>query len=77
MKMYSWNNPTEAISVRMAPGLKDRITFECQASGKMNRNKFINKACTFILDLRHEIRCGNLKWEKLPPFFQAHPGLLK
>lgn len=71
MKMYSWNNHTEAISVRMSPGLKDRITFECQVSGKMNRNKFINKACALLLDLRHEIRCGNIKLEELPPIFQA------
>lgn len=77
MTMYSWNNPTEAISVRMAPGLKDRITFECQASGKMNRNKFINTACTFLLELRREIRCGNIKFDDLPPEIRAWFYILK
>lgn len=65
--MYSYNNNTEAISVRLAPGLKGRIDFDCQQRRGWNRNKFINYACMFALDLRHEIDCGNLKTDDLPP----------
>lgn len=63
---YSNNNHTEAISARLAPGLKDRIDFECQQYRGLNRNKFLNVAATLLLELRHEYRCGNLKWEDLP-----------
>lgn len=74
--MYSSNNPTEAISVRMAPGLKDRITFECDAAGKWNRNKFVNIACTMLLELRQEVRSGSLKIEDLPPSVKRFSYLL-
>ena len=42
MTMYSYYNHTEAISARLAPGLKDRIDFECAQYDGMNRNKFLN-----------------------------------
>ena len=70
--MYSHNNTTEAISCRLAPGLKGRIDFECQQYRGMNRNKFINQACGFLLELRHEIRCGNLNIEQLPPCIKRY-----
>lgn len=64
--MYSLNQPTEAISARLAPGLKDRIDFETAQYGGENRNNFINRACELALFLRHEIRCGNIKPDELP-----------
>lgn len=64
--MYSYNNKTEAISARLAPGLKDRIDFETQMYGGENRNYFINRACELALYLRHEIRCGAIKPDELP-----------
>lgn len=64
---YSRNDNTEAISARLMPGLKGRIDFECQQSGKWNRNKFINLACSMLLDLRYEVACGNLDPNELPP----------
>lgn len=64
---YSRNGNTEAISARLMPGLKGRIDFECQQHKNWNRNKFINIACSMLLDLRHEVACGNIKREELPP----------
>lgn len=74
--MYSYNNHTEAISARLAPGLKERIDFECQQHRGMNRNKFINDACQLLLDIRHEKRCGNLDFDSLPSIFKIHWHLL-
>lgn len=65
--MYSWNNKTEAISARLAPGLKDRIDFECQQHRGWNRNRFINSSCSAMLQIIYEVRCGNIKFEDLPP----------
>lgn len=65
--MYSWNNKTEAISARLAPGLKDRIDFECQQHRGWNRNRFINNSCSAMLQIIYEVRCGNIKFEDLPP----------
>lgn len=65
--MYSCNNHTEAISARLAPGLKDRIDFECQQHRGWNRNWFINNACGMLLDIIHEVQCGNIKTDELPP----------
>lgn len=67
---YSYNNNTEAISARLAPGLKDRIDFDCQQRYGWTRNKFINYACMLVLDLRHEVQCGNIKKEDLPAALQ-------
>lgn len=64
--MYSYNNHTEAISARLAPGLKERIDFECQQFCGMNRNRFLNEAAEFLLQLRYEVRCGNLNPGELP-----------
>lgn len=64
--MYSWNNHTEAISARLAPGLKERIDFECEQYAGMNRNKFLNYAAEAWLCLAHEIRCGNFDANNLP-----------
>ncbi len=72
VNMYSYNNHTEAISARLAPGLKERIDFECQQYFGMNRNKFINQAAGLLLDLRHEVRCGNIDKEQLPPTLARH-----
>lgn len=58
--MYGYNERTEAISARLAPGLKDRIDFEVASYRGMNRNRFINEACMLYLELRNEVRCGNL-----------------
>lgn len=66
-QMYSPNNKTEAISARLAPGLKERIDFECAQYKKWNRNKFINYASEMLLELRHDLRCGNLSLADLPP----------
>lgn len=74
--MYSYNNKTEAISARLAPGLKDRIDFECQQYRSENRNNFINRACELALFLRHEIRCGNIKPEELPKGFRQYSWFL-
>lgn len=65
--MYSYNNTTEAISARLAPGLKERIDFECQQHRGWNRNRFINNSCSTMLQIIHELRCGNIKMEELPP----------
>ena len=70
--MYSWNNKTEAISARLMPGLKDRIDFECQQYPGMNRNKFLNYAAEFFLLLHHEYKCGNIKWEDIPPILRTY-----
>lgn len=64
--MYSYNNKTEAISARLAPGLKDRIDFYCQQHHRMNRNRFINDAAQLLLDVIHEVQCGNVAKEDLP-----------
>ena len=41
--MYSYNNKTEAISARLALGLKDRIDFECAQHKRMNRNSLTTR----------------------------------
>ena len=64
--MYSYNNRIEAISARLAPGLKDRIDFCCQQYRRMNRNKFLNDAAMLLLDVIHEVECGNVTQEELP-----------
>lgn len=64
--MYSWNNKTEAISARLAPGLKDRIDFECQQHKGWNRNRFLNESAFFMLEAIHDIQCGNVNMEDLP-----------
>lgn len=63
--MYSYDKRTEAISARLAPGLKDRIDFEAASYRGMNRNRFINEACMLYLELRNEVRCGNLPVDKI------------
>lgn len=63
--MYSYNERTEAISARLAPGLKDRIDFEVQQYRGLNRNRFINEACMLYLELRNEVRSGNLPVDKI------------
>ena len=70
MGKYSYNNNTEAISCRLAPGLKDRIDFDCQQRMGWTRNKFINYACMVALDIRHEVQCGNVKLDELPEALQ-------
>lgn len=74
--MYSYNNHTEAISARLAPGLKERIDFECSQYDGMNRNKFLNQAAEMLLELRHEYRCGNLRKEEMPPALQRFSWLI-
>lgn len=74
--MYSYNNKTEAISARLAPGLKERIDFECQQYAGWNRNKFLNYAAMFLLDLRHELRAGNIKFEDLPRVLQNRSRII-
>lgn len=74
--MYSWNNHTEAISARLAPGLKGRIDFHCQQRGRGNRNRFLNDAAEFLLTLRHEKECGNLKYEDCPNVIKQYWHLL-
>ena len=64
--MYSYNNHTEAISARLAPGLKERIDFECQQYPGMNRNKFLNNAAEAWLCLSAQIRCGGFDPNTLP-----------
>lgn len=75
--MYSYNNHTEAISARLAPGLKGRIDFECQQFPGMNRNRFLNDAAEFLLQMRYEMRCGNLTVQQLPPCMRMYASLLK
>lgn len=74
--MYSRNNKKEPLSVRMMPGLKDRIRFECQQCKGWNRNKFINVASAMLLDLRQEVRCGNLNPNELPSCMRRFLGVL-
>jgi hypothetical protein len=74
--MYSYNNNTEAISARLAPGLKDRIDFECAQYSGMNRNKFLNQAAEMLLALRQEYRCGHLKTEDLPSSIRRYAYLI-
>lgn len=64
--MYSWNNHTEAISARLAPGLKGRIDFHCQQYASKNRNRFLNDAAEFLLEVYHDIECGNVDKRDLP-----------
>lgn len=73
---YSLNNPTKAISARLAPGLTERIDYECQQSGKWNRNKFLNIAAELLLQMRHEVRCGNLPYDELPEALRRYDYLL-
>lgn len=75
--MYSPNNKTEAISARLMPGLKERIDFECQQFYGMNRNKFLNEAAEFLLQLRYEVRNGNLILEELPKPLRQYMYLLR
>lgn len=75
-QMYSPNNKTEAISARLAPGLKERIDFECAQYQKWNRNKFINYASEMLLDLRQEVRCGNISLADLPPSMRRFSNYL-
>lgn len=75
--MYSYNNHTEAISCRLAPGLKARIDFECQQHSGSNRNRFINDACQLLLTIRNEIRCGNMGMEELPGVLMRYRHLLQ
>lgn len=75
--MYSYNNKTEAISARLAPGLKERIDFECQQYRGMNRNKFLNYAAILLLDLRFELRAGNITIEDLPKVLQNRFYLIR
>lgn len=75
-EMYSYNNKTEAISARLAPGLKGRIDFECAQYRGWNRNKFINCAAGMLLDLRQDLRCGNLRLDELPPCMRRFYGFL-
>lgn len=70
--MYSRNNKTETISARLAPGLKDRIDFECAQVRYANRNRFLNDAALLLLDLLHEVRCGNVTKESLPSCYQRY-----
>lgn len=74
--MYSYNNKTEAISARLAPGLKGRIDFECAQYNGMSRNKFLNQASEMLLALRQEYRCGNLKIEDLPSSIRRYSYLI-
>lgn len=74
--MYSWNNNTEPISARLAPGLKDRIDFECQQYRGLNRNKFLNIAAEMLLEMRHDVRCGNVRVEDIPPTWKRFTGRL-
>lgn len=74
--MYSWNNKTEAISARLAPGLKDRIDFEVQQYRGLNRNKFLNIAAEMLLEMRHDVRCGNVRVEDIPPTWIRFIGRL-
>lgn len=73
--MYSRNNTTKPISARLAPGLTERIDFECAQSGKWNRNKFLNMAAELLLTLRYESRCGNLDPGELPPALRRYSNL--
>lgn len=70
--MYSYNNRTEAISARLAPGLKERIDFHCQQYPRMNRNRFLNDAARLLLDVIHEVQCGNVAKEDLPRALQRY-----
>lgn len=75
--MYSRNNHTEAISTRLAPGLKERIDFECAQYDGWNRNKFLNMSAELLLNLRQEVRCGNLDPETLPSSIRRYRYLLQ
>lgn len=70
--MYSWNNHTEAISARLAPGLKERIDFHCQQYPGTNRNRFLNDAARLLLDVIHEVKCGNVSKYDLPESLQRY-----
>lgn len=74
--MYSYNNTTEAISARLAPGLKERIDFECQQHYGWNRNRFINNSCGIILNIIYEVRCGNIKMEDIHPDLRRHLNMI-
>lgn len=64
--MYSYNNHTEPISARLMPGLKERIDFECAQHFIKNRNRFLNEAASCLLEIIHEVRCGNCNLDDLP-----------
>ena len=72
--MYSWNNHTEAISARLSPGLKERIDFVCQQHADWNRNRFLNVSAEIMLDLIHEMECGNVSKLDLPKVLQIGLG---
>ena len=69
--MYSWYNKTEAISARLAPGLKERIDFECQQHCHCNRNRFLNDSAELLLGVIHEVRCGNIDPQTLPEIMRS------
>ena len=64
--MYSYYNKTEAISARLAPGLKERIDLHCSQYHGMNRNRVLNDAASLLLDVIHEVHSGNVAKEDLP-----------
>lgn len=68
--MYSWNNKTEAISARLAPGLKERIDYHCQHHKGKNRNRFLNDSVQFMLEAINDIQCGNVNKKDLPGNWQ-------
>lgn len=68
--MYSWNNKTEVISARLAPGLKERIDYHCQQYRHRNRNKFLNDSAEFMLEVINDIQCGNVNKDDLPKYWQ-------
>lgn len=78
--MYSPNDTTKPISARMAPGLTERIDYECECSAlranfkwgarRWNRNQFLNCAAELLLLLRHDYRAGNM-----PPVSDWPSGL--
>lgn len=70
--MYSWNNHTEAISARLAPGLKERIDFECQQHRGTNRNRFLNDSASMLLEYIHEVRSGNIDYDSLPSVIKRY-----
>lgn len=82
--MYDYNNHTEAVSVRLRAGLKDRITFHCECqrahvewgAQRWNRNYFINCASELLLHLRDSVRSGNLDLKDLPPCFRPYMWML-
>lgn len=85
--MYSPNDTTKPISARMAPGLTERIDFECQRANlavntawgarKWNRNYFLNCAAELLLLMRREYACGNLDLANLPKPIRGYSWMLE